>query len=116
MQGFGRKSSDHQAILLRSNIQNWGLRPFKAFNYWWREDKFLNGVLAHWRSLQGNGINLHKKLKSAINFMKDWNKNIIGDCFKKVIDLKNRLNECDATSKVDPTTTREVELALQAAY
>lgn len=116
IQGLGRKSSDHLVLLLKSCEQNWGPRPFKAFNYWLKDDKFTNGILNHWRSLQTNGINLHEKLRSTRLFIKNWNLNNIGDCFKKVDILEQRFAELDVNCNGKALEKREVELNLQAAY
>lgn len=81
-------------------MQNWGPRPFKIFNHWLRDDRFLHGVLDHCKSLNNSDMRIHDKLKSARIFTKEWNRNINGDYFK-VDALDKRLAECDATTNVD---------------
>lgn len=60
-------------------------------------------------------MTLHEKLRSTRIFIKGWNSNNNGDCFKKVKQLEILLDESDK----DPTTPsnkKHLELALNGAY
>lgn len=57
-------------------------------------------------------MTFHQKLKSVIMFIKDWNRNTNGDCFKKVEALEKFLQNYDALTNVDVLAKRKVELDL----
>ncbi|XP_058761237.1 uncharacterized protein LOC131634589 [Vicia villosa] len=81
-----RDVSDHAPIWLEDNRKNWGPKPFKFNNLWFKHDDFETFVKEEWKKIEIRGIGdycLVEKLKTLKNRLLWWNKNVYG-----WIDLK----------------------------
>ncbi|KAK8606859.1 hypothetical protein V6N13_052613 [Hibiscus sabdariffa] len=66
--------SDHNAILIHSTPANWGLKPFKFFNYWLHKDGFddLMASVFSKHSSEGNTRGIGDLLRESKKAIKDW--------------------------------------------
>jgi len=61
-----RQISDHCALVLKSNVVDWGPKPFRFLDIWQEDKEFENFIKSKWESylVQGNEIIvLKEKLK-----------------------------------------------------
>ncbi|XP_058775832.1 uncharacterized protein LOC131650119 [Vicia villosa] len=81
-----RDVSDHAPIWLKDNRKNWGPKPFKFNNIWFKHEEFDIFVKEEWKKLVVGGRGdycLVEKLKTLKNRLAWWNKSVYG-----WIDLK----------------------------
>ncbi|XP_058784169.1 uncharacterized protein LOC131658938 [Vicia villosa] len=81
-----RDVSDHASIWLKDNRKDWGPKPFKFNNMWFKHEDFDLFVEEEWKRINFKGRGdfcLNEKLKTLKNRISWWNKNVYG-----WIDLK----------------------------
>ncbi|XP_058775262.1 uncharacterized protein LOC131649520 [Vicia villosa] len=81
-----RDVSDHAPIWLKNNRKDWGPKPFKFNNLWFKHEEFYNFVEDEWNKIVVKGRGdycLVEKLKTLRSRISWWNKTVYG-----WIDLK----------------------------
>ncbi|XP_058726119.1 uncharacterized protein LOC131597438 [Vicia villosa] len=81
-----RDVSDHASIWLKDNRKDWGPKPFKFNNLWFKHEDFTTFVEVEWRKLEVKGIGdycLVEKMKALKTRISWWKKTFYG-----WIDLK----------------------------
>ena len=121
------RTSDHSPIAIRwEQVINWGPKPFKHFNYWFRKAGYREIVEEVWSSpdVGRPQLAVASKLKTAKHLLKIWDRsstNSVMDAVlekRKIADAIQRkiqddpLNETLATQ--DIRATNELESALWA--
>jgi len=99
-----RQISDHCALVLKSNVVDWGPKPFKFLDIWQEDKEFENFIKSKWESyvVQGNEIIvLKEKLKMLKNDLKGWNKDVIGHIYKIKLDILRNIQKLDMRDDVD---------------
>lgn len=74
-----RVLSDHCPVWLKGGDVDWGPKPFKFNNGWFKHDDFYSFVNIEWSLMLAKGIgdfNLYEKLKSLKTRLKVWNKDV----------------------------------------
>ncbi|KAL4278205.1 hypothetical protein GQ457_03G006070 [Hibiscus cannabinus] len=89
--------SDHNAILLQSESQNWGQKPFKFFNFWFDKEGFDDLVNDTVRSRRSSG---HKRgigglLNDSKMAIKAWAKINCTDSKTKISNLESQIHEME---------------------
>ncbi|XP_058760697.1 uncharacterized protein LOC131634030 [Vicia villosa] len=77
---------DHAPIWLKDNRKDWGPKPFKFNNMWFKHEEFDNFMKEEWKKIEFKGRGdycLVEKLKILKNQISWWNKTVYG-----WIDLK----------------------------
>jgi len=101
---LNRQVSDHCALVLKSNITDWGPKPFRFLDIWQEHKEFDNFVKDKWGSylVQGNKILvLKEKLKMLKSDLKGWNKVVFGYTDKIKADIMNKIQELDIRDDED---------------
>lgn len=98
VKALSRKSSDHLILLLFFKEVDWGLKPFKTFDYWLQNQECVNIIESTWNNLQDANISIHQKLKNLHQKLQDWNKNRNGYCGAEIKQLEEKLLKSDTKS------------------
>ncbi|XP_068479069.1 uncharacterized protein [Phaseolus vulgaris] len=94
-----RQISDHCAIVLKSNVADWGPKPFRFLDIWQEDKEFVNFVKSKWESylVQGNKILvLKEKLKMLKSDLKGWNKDVFGYTDKLKLEILRKIQVLDS--------------------
>ncbi|XVF67225.1 hypothetical protein PTKIN_Ptkin10aG0103200 [Pterospermum kingtungense] len=70
-----RSLSDHNIISLENKEINWGLKPFRFYNYWFDCEGFQDMVVEQWKYIldrRGGSANLWLKLRDLKVAIKSW--------------------------------------------
>ncbi|KAK1361733.1 hypothetical protein POM88_046207 [Heracleum sosnowskyi] len=116
VKALGRKQSDHKAIILWVEEQDWGPKPFKVFNWWLQEDSLKKILDEFWASKgsQEKG-NIQSLLKEVKLVMKSWGKNIKSDLDNKIQLLESEL-ELQDQSLAASNMAQKIQQELEACY
>ncbi|KAK2656145.1 hypothetical protein Ddye_009197 [Dipteronia dyeriana] len=101
--GLPRTLSDHNAILVGEEWEDWGPKPFHFFNGWLKDKGLIEEAVKGWngcKSTGSKGFSLASKAKEAKKSMKCWiavNKKVMGE--GKF--LENKLVELDSKAEVE---------------
>lgn len=90
------RNSDHSPISLISDETDWGPKPFKAFDWWRKEDnvvELFQQVIT--RNKDNHWFGIMKKVKSGL---KQWYRNKGGIVENQIKDLENQLVLVDSNS------------------
>ncbi|XP_058746654.1 uncharacterized protein LOC131619586 [Vicia villosa] len=93
-----RDISDHVPIQLFSGNLNWGPKPFKFNNSWFKHEKFKSFIQAEWPKLKVHGRGDFvwlEKLKRLKLILRKWNREIFGWIDLKVDEEVDGINEMD---------------------
>ena len=93
-----RQISDHCALLLKSNVVDWGPKPFRFLDIWQEDKEFDKFVKGKWESyvVKGNEFAVVKeKLKMLKSDLKGWNKEVFGYTDKIKLDILRKIQELD---------------------
>ncbi|KHN47264.1 hypothetical protein glysoja_044772, partial [Glycine soja] len=97
-----RDYSDHCPILLKTDMVDWGPRPFRVMDYWLKNNQYQALVKQVWCGDQQPGwgsIVLKNKLKNLKSSLKKWSFEN-GDINKnKVEQLKQQLHQFDTLAQ-----------------
>jgi len=96
--------SYHCPIILRDNNLDWGPTPFKIFNWWIKEPKFMDFVKKYYDSysIQGWGAYVFKeKLKLLKKWIKVWSIDKFGDPNEKLEHLVSSINKKDLQEEIE---------------
>jgi len=99
-----RQISDHCALVLKSNVVDWGPKPFRFLDIWQEEKEFEIFVKSKWENylVQGNEILvLKEKLKMLKSDLKGWNKDVFGHTDKIKLDIVKKIQELDMRDDED---------------
>jgi len=98
-----RQISDHCSLVLKSNVADWGPKPFRFLDIWQEDKEFEIFVKSKWDYLvQGNEILvLKEKLKMLKSDLKGWNKEVFGHTDKIKLDIMKKIQELDTRDDVE---------------
>ena len=99
-----RQVSDHCALVLKSNVVDWGPKPFRFLDIWQEDKEFKIFIKSKWDSylVQGNEIFvLKEKLKMLKNDLKGWNKDVFGYVDKIKLEILRKIQELDMRDYAD---------------
>jgi len=105
---------DHCALVLKSNVADWGAKPFRFLDIWQEDKEFDNFVKSKWESylVQGNAIVvLKEKLKMLKSDLKGWNKDVFGYTDKIKLDILRKIQELyirDDVNAMDENKIKEI--------
>ncbi|XP_058779021.1 uncharacterized protein LOC131653012 [Vicia villosa] len=94
-----RVLSDHSHVWLKSGGSDWGSKPFRFNNGWYKHKDFDSFVRKEWSlmTIKGKGdYALYEKLKSLKLTLKEWNKEVFGWLdlrIKEKIDEQHELDQ-----------------------
>ena len=77
LQAFHKRLSDHKPIVLKSEANNWGPRPFKFFNCWLQDPVQAQNLKVCWTS--SSATNPKVKFRALHEVARSWNKNQFGN-------------------------------------
>lgn len=106
-----RNFSDHCPIMLRAKVIDWGSKPFRVFDCWFKDKSFQKVVRECWTSNQPRGwggFALKVKLKRLKEALKVWNRDHYGDTLKKVQQIEADLNRLEDASSTRQLTQQEM--------
>lgn len=98
LRGLPRTVSDHCAIVLSTNQEDWGPKPFRFINAWLSHLNFKDVVTASWKEdgIVGWGSFIFKeKLKRLKKALKIWNNEHFGNMESKIKLLKEEIKNLD---------------------
>ncbi|KAK8514773.1 hypothetical protein V6N12_057669 [Hibiscus sabdariffa] len=89
--------SNHNAILLQSEAQEWGPKPFKFFNFWLEKEGFDDLVKD---TLQTQRLSGHRRGIGGILYdskiaIKDWARANCYDSRNKISKLESQIHEME---------------------
>ncbi|XP_058766452.1 uncharacterized protein LOC131640058 [Vicia villosa] len=112
-----RDISDHCPIWIKTDIANWGPKPFKFNNEWFSLDSFLPFVEKEWKSIDVEGRGdfvLKEKLRILKDKLKVWNKEVFGkidleleECVRNINLADEKLDSVSSPSFIDNLDLRK---------
>ncbi|MCI08477.1 transposon TX1 putative protein, partial [Trifolium medium] len=90
--------SDHCPLVVRSNVVDWGPRPFRFNNYWLENKDFTKVVENYWMNNNLTGwmaYVLKEKLKGLKATIKTWHRYTYGVLDDKILKLISEINVLD---------------------
>lgn len=97
--------------MLRAKVIDWGPKPFRVFDCWFKDKSFQKVVRECWTSNQPRGwggFALKVKLKRLKEALKVWNRDHYGDTLKKVQQIEADLNRLEDASSTRQLTQQEM--------
>ncbi|GMJ15906.1 hypothetical protein HRI_005259800 [Hibiscus trionum] len=91
--GLKRVVSDHAPVLLASDGQDWGPKPFKFFNAWLKMEGCKERIKEVFNADTNSDLSF--KLRSLKTALKDWNNTGKKDLHSKAKDLERKLEELE---------------------
>lgn len=94
--------SDHCPLILKSNSQNRGSKPFRFFNCWLEHVGFKGLIESAWNEFRGFGWNasvLKEKFKFLKQKIKSWNVDVFGNVDIKIKHLEVEISSLDARAE-----------------
>jgi len=107
-----RGLSDHCAVILSVDEQNWGPRPFRMLKCWADVPGYKNFVSSKWRSFQvegSKGYVMKEKFKMIKEALKEWHSNHTNNLPGKIAHVKDRIAVLDDRGVVASLGVEEVE-------
>ncbi|KAK1370282.1 hypothetical protein POM88_036374 [Heracleum sosnowskyi] len=96
LKALSRKNSDHRGILLRAKQQNWGPKPFRAFNVWLRNSSLNKELEEHFSKSSGlTNHHLQQKLRNVKHVIKTWNLSMNGNIFQRISEMEDKFAKLD---------------------
>uniref|UniRef100_A0A803Q0W0 DUF4283 domain-containing protein n=1 Tax=Cannabis sativa TaxID=3483 RepID=A0A803Q0W0_CANSA len=84
--------SDHAFILLDSNgRRRKGVKPFRFFEVWVRENSCEVTIKKAWEPRDGRRVNIYGRLSDTRTALQRWKKESFGDCDRMIKEAENRL-------------------------
>ncbi|KHN30791.1 hypothetical protein glysoja_039729, partial [Glycine soja] len=93
-----RDFSDHCPILLKTDMVDWGPKPFRVLDWWLKNKEYQTLVKESWirdQQTGWGGIVLKNKLRNLKSSLKQWSREFGDVKFKKVQQLRQQLNDID---------------------
>lgn len=90
LKALPRKNSNHEKLLVFLSDFNWGPKPFKIYNVWFKEESLKQSL----ESFQSAGIHfpdVQSKLRKIKQLIKEWNINSFGNINKRIEDKKAKI-------------------------
>ncbi|MBA0871441.1 hypothetical protein Goshw_025665, partial [Gossypium schwendimanii] len=118
-QGLNKTISDHILVLLVNETIEWGPRPFKFVNGWFKKQDCRRLIEKEWlgmSSLKGKMAGKLQKLKGAL---KKWNVDVGDVLEKRIIKNEDRIKEIDEASEHRMLTeilNEEISLRFEEPY
>lgn len=106
VQALNRMNSDHKPLLLCQNPLNWGPKPFKVFDWWLRDEKLVQNLIAQLEN--SDSTNVFSKLKGIKDFLKTWSRDAKSTLDKEIEQLELKQAKADAEE-----TEEGVKLSIQ---
>lgn len=104
--------SDHCPIMLRGEQHNWGLKPFRFNNCWFKHETFGEFVKKAWQEIKVAGRKTYaskEKLKLIKVRIKNWNFEVFGILDLQINKLVNELDEWDELASNKSLDEEEVK-------
>lgn len=111
--GLKRKVSDHAALLLKEEVEDWGPKPLKFLSWCLKEKGFKELVEEEWKNhkVEGwSGFIIKEKLKHVKEKTKKWHKEHYGNLDGRIEGLSTRVQELDnelEAGRIDETLMAE---------
>lgn len=90
---LNRSVSDHCPLLISSQCQNWGPRPFRFIDAWLQHKGCLPVIRKAW--INGGNMNIMDKLRSVKPDLKKWNTEEFGSIDDNIVKLENQIQHWD---------------------
>ena len=93
-----RDFSDHCPIILKTEMVDWGPKPFRVVDWWLNHKGYQRMVKEAWsKDQQGGweGIMLKNKLRNLKSTIKQWSKENGDINIKKIQNLRQKLNDME---------------------
>ncbi|XP_050217914.1 uncharacterized protein LOC126668778 [Mercurialis annua] len=103
LKALPRSFSDHTPIRFTSAAAiDWGPRPFRSLNAWWKHEDFAIFVHNSWHSFSGmnNQHSLVNKLRNLRRVIKDWNKNVFGNMNAQAVTVQQQITNLEQVADV----------------
>ncbi|XP_058767454.1 uncharacterized protein LOC131641157 [Vicia villosa] len=93
-----RDISYHTPIWLKTEKVDWGPKPFRFNNVWFKHEGFNSFIKEDWAKLKIEGRGdfiLYEKLKRLKYWIREWNRDVFGLIDLKVSEKVKNINELD---------------------
>ncbi|KAK5837763.1 hypothetical protein PVK06_006490 [Gossypium arboreum] len=108
-QGLNRSISDHIPIFLCNESIDWGPRPFKFINAWFKKKDCMCLIEKEWSGLRCFNRKMAVKLRKLKGILKKWNVEDGNKLEKRIIESESRIKEMDEISEKRELTVKELE-------
>lgn len=110
---FPHIGSDHSPILLNTSTYPNVPKPFRFENMWLDDNTCFDTVQKGWNKSVScsSQFKLHSRIKNVKQFLKDWNLNHFGNCYKKIKDIQIQIEKVQLLENF--YTNNSLDLALQ---
>jgi reverse transcriptase-like protein/endonuclease/exonuclease/phosphatase family protein len=106
LEGLKRSFSDHNPLLLSlKKKENWGPKPFRAYDSWFLNPEFKKFLCREWENLPNMG--LHNKLKALKAPLKTWSKEKFAEIDNKIEKLEAVVHELQLVGENRPLNVLE---------
>ncbi|KAL9686603.1 hypothetical protein QQ045_030996 [Rhodiola kirilowii] len=102
-------TSDHQLIMLDTE-RKFVKRKKRFFRFeamWLEHPKFAEAIDNFWNSSDNNEQKWMDKLRCCSSFLKDWNTAVFGNVSRRIIKLKENLDEIKCSMRTEDLVSKE---------
>lgn len=96
--GLKRSISDDTSILLANESVDWGSRPFKFINAWFKDKECVDLIEKEWADMSNGQGNLATKMKKLKGAIKRWHGGKRNCMEERMMDCEERIKELDEIS------------------
>lgn len=89
-----RKNSDHRGIVIFENKIDWGPKPFKVFNIWFKQESLIKLIEEKSRSLNSQ-TDVQKTIKRIRQIVIEWNAGVNGNIFQKIVKIESKISDLE---------------------
>ncbi|KAH1114715.1 hypothetical protein J1N35_008093 [Gossypium stocksii] len=108
-QRLNRSVLDHIPILLIKESVDWGPKPFKFFNAWYRNKECPNIIRKEWVKMGGRKGRISRKLRKLKGAVRKWNGENSNVLEKRIKDIEERIKTLDVESESRELTKLELD-------
>ncbi|MBA0812677.1 hypothetical protein Gohar_026621, partial [Gossypium harknessii] len=98
-EGLNRTVSDHILVLLVNETIEWGPRPFKFVNGWFKKQDCRRLIEKEWSGMSSLKEQMAGKLRKLKGALKKWNVDAGNVLEKRIIKNEDRIKEIDEASE-----------------
>ena len=91
---YHRKFSDHKPIVLKTDLCEWGPKPFKFYNCWLQDPILAQSLKSCWSGMSSNNPQI--KFKALRGEARAWNKVKLGNIDIKIQKLEQQQEDYDS--------------------